>query len=315
MTAFNGKPWHLFYQLTNSPRWAAGLSGLLWPYVRKPLQELLRQNPAELLISFHPVPNYCLARARDTLDYQLPLMSVTQDLVSIHAATFAPGYELYTVPTAEARTRALNWGVDAQRVVVTGLPIRQSFVTAREISQEQARQQLELPLAGELVLLLGNDHEAESLLALINQVARLRPQTQLAVLTGRNRKLAQRLNELHLPTPLQQRGFVPEMAHWMRAADLIVTKAGPNTLAEAFVSERPLILYRAIPGQETGNVNYVVQHGAGCWQPAPAQAAECIVQLLDDPSQRREMERQAISLARPRAVTDVAQAAWRLATG
>ena len=313
MTRLGGGPWRAFYQLTNTPRWAATFSGLLWPYVKAPLQAFLRQHPAELLVSFHPVPNYCLARARDSLGLRTPLMSVAQDLVNVHAATFAPGYELYTVPTAEARARAIKWGAEAQRVQLTGAPIRRCFVTGQDIPQQQARLRLELPPAGKIVLFLGNHHGNETLPTIIQQVARRRPQAHLIALTGRNRQLRRRLEDLTLPASLQLRGFVPEMATWMRAADLIVTKAGPNTLAEAFVMGRPVILYAAIPGQETGNVHYTVQHGAGCWAPRPAEAAAVIVQLLADPARRLEIGRRAHALARPHAVTEVAQAAWQLA--
>lgn len=312
MTCFKGGPWRVFYQLTNTPHWTATLSGLLWPYVKAPLQALLRQYPAELLVSFHPVPNYCLARARDSLGLETPLMSVSQDLVSVHAATFAPGYELYTVPTAEARARALKWGAEARCVQLTGAPIRWSFVTAGRLSQQQARLRLALPPEKETVLFLGNRH-GDEVLSIIQQVAHRRPQTQLIVLTGHNRQLCRRLEDLTLPAALQLRGFVPEMATWMRATDLLVTKAGPNTLAEAFVTGRPIILYHAIPGQETGNVSYTVRHGAGYWTPRPAEASARIVQLLENPAQRLEMGRRARALARPDAVTEVAQAAWGLA--
>ena len=49
----------------------------------------------------------------------------------------------------------------------------------------------------------------------------------------------------------------------MRAADLLVAKAGPNVLCEAFVCGLPLVLYSAVRGQEEGNVTYVVEHRAG----------------------------------------------------
>jgi len=47
------------------------------------------------------------------------------------------------------------------------------------------------------------------------------------------------------------------MPELMRAADLLVTKAGPGAVSEAFVSGLPLIIFDYIPGQECGNVAYV----------------------------------------------------------
>jgi 1,2-diacylglycerol 3-beta-galactosyltransferase len=64
-------------------------------------------------------------------------------------------------------------------------------------------------------------------------------------------------------------GFVQDMPDFMRAADVLITKAGPGTISEAFIAGLPMILYSRLPGQEDGNVGYVVDNGAGVWAPRP----------------------------------------------
>ena len=44
-------------------------------------------------------------------------------------------------------------------------------------------------------------------------------------------------------------GFVTNMAEWMTASDVIVTKAGPGTIAEALICGLPIILNGFIPCQ------------------------------------------------------------------
>ena len=58
-------------------------------------------------------------------------------------------------------------------------------------------------------------------------------------------------------------GFVDNMPELMSASDLLVTKAGPGTLAEAFIAGLPVIIFGYTPGQETANVDYVLDHHAG----------------------------------------------------
>jgi 1,2-diacylglycerol 3-beta-galactosyltransferase len=67
----------------------------------------------------------------------------------------------------------------------------------------------------------------------------------------------------------------------MIAADVVVTKAGPSTVMEALNCGRPLLLSGAIPGQEVGNVDMVVEGGAGWWTPHPEQVLERIRVLRD----------------------------------
>jgi UDP-N-acetylglucosamine:LPS N-acetylglucosamine transferase len=56
-------------------------------------------------------------------------------------------------------------------------------------------------------------------------------------------------------------GFVHNMEEWMHACDVIITKAGPGTIAESFICGLPVLLNGFIPGQEEeGNIEYVLEH-------------------------------------------------------
>ncbi len=55
-------------------------------------------------------------------------------------------------------------------------------------------------------------------------------------------------------------GFVNNMEEWMHASDVIITKAGPGTIAESFICGLPVLLNGFIPGQEEGNIEYVVEN-------------------------------------------------------
>lgn len=49
----------------------------------------------------------------------------------------------------------------------------------------------------------------------------------------------------------------------MKAADVIVSKAGGLIVSESLACGLPMILFDVIPGQETGNANFVIENGAG----------------------------------------------------
>ena len=54
-------------------------------------------------------------------------------------------------------------------------------------------------------------------------------------------------------------GFTDKIPEYFRAVDLLVTKAGPGTLAEANAAQLPVVVYDYVPGQERGNVDFVRQ--------------------------------------------------------
>jgi 1,2-diacylglycerol 3-beta-galactosyltransferase len=312
MVGLGGIPWHIGYRLTNGRRRVRAITHLAWPYTARACKRLLQSHPADVIVSFHAVPNYILAMARRRTRPSVPLATVTLDLVTVHAAWFAGGHDLYIVPTEEARDRAERWCAAPHRLEVIGMPTRRRFAEAADLSQEEARARLELPQQRPLVLFIGGGEGMGPLAQVVQAVMERQPAAHLAAITGRNLQLYTALSSLQSGSSLQVEGFVHEMEVWMRAADLIVTKAGPNTLAETFIAGRPLILYSAIPGQETGNVDYVVKHGAGIWAPQPEKSAEAVLALLNSPERRREMGQQARSLARPQAAATIAQNLYRL---
>jgi processive 1,2-diacylglycerol beta-glucosyltransferase len=98
---------------------------------------------------------------------------------------------------------------------------------------------------------------------------------------------------------------VPNIFDYMVAADIIATKPGSLTVSEGLALGRPLLLGRPLPGQEEGNVGYVVGAEAGLAYRSPAEAAEAFAYLLSDPTARWDMGQNAARLGNPRAAERV----------
>jgi 1,2-diacylglycerol 3-beta-galactosyltransferase len=308
----NGIPWHVSYHLSDAMPMVKLLSGAVWPYAGPSLCHLLAQHPADVMVSFHGVPNAALLFARRKMALRNRFAIVTLDLVSVHAGWFTPGAHKYIVPTEAARQRALRAGVTAKRIHVVGMPTRRSFVEVSDMSQAEARNRLGLPQDRPIVLMMGGGEGMGPLIPVVRAIAEHRPDANLVVITGRNQMLYDALRVLPVPVPLQVEGFITNIAVWMRAADVLVTKAGPNTLSEAFIAGLPLVLYAAIPGQEEGNIYHVVENGAGVWTPKPQAAADAVMDLLVHPAQRAVMAACSQALARPHATEEIARHLWDL---
>lgn len=314
----SGIPWGVGFHLSDDVGVVKTVSRIVWPYTRAALCDLLRRHPADVLVSFHPIPNYALSMSLRTMGLQVPFAVVAVDMVTTHAAWFVPGANLYCVPTAAARARAERCGVTPDRVRVTGMPARRAFVEATGLSQSEARAALDLSHDRPIVLIVGGGEGMGPLRHVVRSLARLCANSQQApevvVIAGRNRTLQQDLDRMQLPGSFRIEGFVSNMETWMRASDILVTKAGPNTLAEAFIAGLPMVLFAALPGQEEGNVTHVVRNGAGIWAPIPRQAARAVLQLVEHEDKRLAMAAQSRALARPNATEQIARSIWSLAT-
>ena len=104
-------------------------------------------------------------------------------------------------------------------------------------------------------------------------------------------------------------GFVTQMAEYMVAADVLVTKAGPGTISEAAALSLPVMLTSFLPGQEEGNIDFVIEGGFGAYVNVsdPIGIAEEVCMWLSDDERRANLSRAAKAKGAPYAARDIAQ--------
>jgi UDP-N-acetylglucosamine:LPS N-acetylglucosamine transferase len=78
-------------------------------------------------------------------------------------------------------------------------------------------------------------------------------------------------------------GFVDHVRPLMAAADILVTKAGGLTLAEALAAELPVICFGSLPGQEARNERFAAMAGVALVAGSGAQLQRVIAAALRDP--------------------------------
>jgi 1,2-diacylglycerol 3-beta-galactosyltransferase len=147
----------------------------------------------------------------------------------------------------------------------------------------------------------------QNALALATGMAEAELSAALIIIAGRNQTLKERLEARRWPIPTQIYGFVREMPDFMRAADILVTKAGPGTISEAFNAGLPIVLYSRLPGQEDGNVIYAVSEGAGVWAPSADLVLAAARNWVMHPEHRQMASAASRRLARPDAARQIAR--------
>jgi len=308
--------WGWGYQLSDDARRAEALLRLFWLPVWPRMRRLLRDHPADVIVSTHPLTNHYLAWALHRLAQATPTLTLVTDPVSVHPFWLSQEVDFCLVGTHEARRKALECGLKEAQVRVTGLPVNPCFVEGL-MEKEKARRTLGWALDRSAVLLIGGGEGMGRLYQIARAIDVTCLGVQLAVVTGRNRRLQRRLERSAWRSSPYIYGLVHhtrEMPRLMSAADLLITKAGPGSLHEAFLAGLPLILSGAVPGQEEGNVRLVVEGGAGVWAPNPAQAAALVARWTGaQQGLLAHMATRSRELARPDAAQAVAENVWRLA--
>lgn len=316
LVRLRGWPWAVTYHLSDGPRRVTLLKRAYWPLVHTALLRFLHDHTADAIVCCHPLLKAPILQALDETKTETPLITLMTDLIAGHAFWFVAGDTHCLVPTEGARQRALARGLTGEYIRVTGLPVSPRFIAAAQEDSLIVRRRLGLEADLPVVLLVGGAEGMGPFRRLCRTIADSGVQAQLVMVAGRNERLQARLTAEAWPLPVQVKGFVRNMHEWMRAADLLVTKAGPSTISEALVMGLPIVLSGALPGQEQPNVGYVVQSGAGVWAPSPKQAAAAVRKLLSPGGlSLAQMAARARALAQPDAARRVAEIVWTTASG
>ncbi len=298
--------WKLLFDTSDDPDLMRVVYAMLWPYIRLRMYRLHREHPCDVVVAVHPLINTPFLRAKKKKNDRTPYITVVTDLVSTHAAWFNNQADVIVVPTRQAEQNALKFGIDPEKIRVIGLPVADRFSHPVE-DRKSLRKKLGWPEDKVIILLVGGGEGMGPLGEVSMQINDAGLDAALVVITGKNKRLKDKLDQHHWNIPTFIYGFVKNMHEFMRAADILVSKAGPGTISEALIAELPIILYHRISGQEEGNVAYVIDEGAGIWAPEIEDIIDSLKLWLDHPEKRLEAVNHAKRLARPDASRQIAR--------
>jgi 1,2-diacylglycerol 3-beta-galactosyltransferase len=296
--------WGFGFKVSDGRKRARALTASAWPYVRRHLLDLVKSHPCDIAVSVHPLANSLVLKAmgRD----RPPFITVVTDMVTTHALWYDKRADLILVPTEMARQRALAYDMSPEKIRVVGLPVAQRCCVPVG-NKSELREKLGWPQDKTIVLLVGGGDGMGPLGATAQAIADSGLNVAQVIVTGRNAKLKAELESKDWPIETIVYGFTRDMPDFMRAADVLVTKGGPGTISEALNAGLPIILYSRLPGQEDGNVVYVVRKRAGVWAPTPERVVETLRRWVDDPVEREKVAQACHRAARPEAARTIAR--------
>jgi 1,2-diacylglycerol 3-beta-galactosyltransferase len=306
-------PWGISYRWTNTRGRAKLISHGMYASIEKGLKRMLREHPADVVVCVHSLLTRPSLHAFTQLEKRPPFIVVVTDLVSTHMFWYDKRTEMCLVPTHDAYIHGVESGLHPNQMRVTGLPVHPSFAKGLK-DKASAREELgwdpELPA----ILLVGGGEGMGPLYKVARAINDEKLKCQVIVIAGRNKELKDQLEACDWNQPTRVYPFVTNMSLLMGAADVLVTKAGPATISEACIAGLPQILYDAIPGQETGNVDFVVENEAGVFAPS-AQAVTTALRewLTEDGAEMKRRSENARRISHPDAVWDIAEEVWHYA--
>jgi hypothetical protein len=232
------------------------------------LDKVWRANPADLLVSVIPHFNRELYESWSNVYPNRPFVTLITDL-----ADFPPHFwiepikEQYVIAgTQRAAEQARALGHDAAHIFQTsGMILRPDFYSADNTDPVALRRELGLRPDLPTGIVLFGGYGSNVMYEITARLDTAGLPVQLILICGRNEKLAAKLLARQWRMPVKILGFTKEVHRLMRAADFLIGKPGPGSIAEAMVRKLPVLIECnawTLP-QERYNAQWVTENRVG----------------------------------------------------
>jgi 1,2-diacylglycerol 3-beta-galactosyltransferase len=308
----NPEIYKLQYQVSDSTLPSTIIEQAVTLLLYRVLQDIVSRAQPDVVVATHPLYPAPLGTVIALGKRNIPYFTVVTDMGAVHRLWFNATADMTMVPTQIVREIALQYNLPPEKVITTGIPVSPR-IALEDRSKEQIR--AEKGWRTDLVtVLVAGSKRVKNLDSVLNVLNHSGLPVQFVVTAGGDQELFARLKDTvwHHPTFLYE--MVHEMPAFLKAADLIICKAGGLMVTESLASGLPLLLVDVTPGQEEGNARYVVENGAGELAQSPVMALETLFHWLENKrvllEQRANMSR---LLGKPMAAFTIAELAWSAA--
>lgn len=299
----------VFYRLSNKDNPSYKIVKKVNGQFAKRFLSLLKDFQPDVIVTTHPFPSIMMSRLREKGLTNIPVISIITDFAP-HKAYLNPGISRYIVSSEQMVDELVNLGVDRKIVHPVGIPIDPIFYELDKHKEESLYNEGFDPNL-KTVLIMAGSFGVTDILKIYENINELDLDFQIIVITGRNEKLFDEFNAIlsvnenmrvgesqpsfddeKEPTRKQSKinvtkrtkliYFTNEVYKYMHMSDLIITKPGGLTVSEALASCLPMAIFKAIPGQESDNSEYLCNNNLAI-EIKKSTAADTIYQLLKYP--------------------------------
>lgn len=220
--------------------------------------------------------------------------------------------DAYCVASEEARAQLIGWGVSPNRVLLCGIPVDAAF--ALPFDDKELKQALGLDPRRPVVLVMGGGMGPVPLDRMVASLELCGSPLQVLAVAGHDAALRRRLEFLKgkVAVDLHIFGWTDNVPELMAVSDLLITKPGGLTAAEALTAGLPMVLTHPIPGPEERHVRYLEQKGVALHAETLNDIPRLASRLLASPEELGGMRRRAREWSRPDAAHAIAQVAVAL---
>ena len=284
--------------------------------LRKRLYPLVDEFNHDIVITTHSFATEIVTSLKKAGEINIPIISIITDF-AVHKTYISEGVDAFILSSREMVDQMLERGVDRVKLYPYGIPVKKEFL--EPIDREKAFESEGLDSSIPTVLIMAGSFGVTDVLKIYHKIVKSPCDFQIIVITGKNEKLYETfdrylskitLNNTIVQLKSEQKTkstsyaskhmkpskptrllyYTNEVEKYMHMADIIVTKPGGLTVSEAIASGLPMGIFKAIPGQEEQNADFLVRNNMAVRLEKDKTCTQTITRLLSDKSELENMK-------------------------
>ena len=298
--------WDYLYDNPNVLRSTQRLREMIHRFNTGKLQNLLEEFKPDAIICSQAFPCGMIADYKKTFNLPTALVGVLTDFAP-HSYWIYNNVDRYIVPSEETGRKLIANGIEPGKVAVFGIPIHPKFRERHDALKIMEK----LSLAKDIpsILIMGGTQGLGPIRDLVGLLDRSSLKLQVMVVAGTNKRLYRWLSRRakKFRKKFMIFGYTDNIDELLEISDIIVTKPGGITAAEALTKGVPMLIVNPLPGQEAMNTKYLLEKEVALKSENPEDAVTLLEELLYNKDKLRNMKEKTKAISKPDSSVNIAR--------
>lgn len=270
------------------------------------LKKLFDEFQPDVIACTQAFPCGMVADFKRIYNSSIPLVAVLTDYVP-HSFWIYDRIDFYVSPSQEVTERLIRKRVPLKKIKTLGIPFDPKF--NQPVDKSSVMRKMELSEQIPTILIMGGGHGLGPLKSIVGSLEKTKYPLQEIVVTGVNRRLYLSLKRgmKRYKKKIILLEFVDNINELMSISDIIITKPGGITTAEALTKRVPMLIIKPIPGQEANNTDYLTKMNAALKVDDLKNLNLVVEELLSNPEKLKLLSESSGCISKPDATSDIAK--------
>ena len=278
-----GGPWHMSTKIMDEVDQAdKAVRQYFKLHIKKKIYEFMEENKIDLAINTYFVNNPALVDYQE--EFGVPFFNIATDPRTIHTMVFSKQAKHNFIFDENINKSYLK----KYPTTVSGWFVQKRF--EEKYNQETVKKELKIKKGTNFLIASGSDGSS-MVLKMLPTIINSPKEANFFIACGSNDSLYK--NVVGIKRSIEKLSdskakiiplsFTKDIHKYMQISDMVIGKAGPNTIFESVATETPFFAITHVHGQEDGNLDIIKEHHLGIVEENSKKANQKLMEIIENP--------------------------------